>query len=349
MSSTFSASSSIAAPWSISSSWGMGNRQSASVSSLGRAQTTPNLHRKLGDLWRDTGDWSPERSFTAAGDSFVGGTVPFWPKGRMLRSKGHIAHDLSWAYWRTRRHEDHPLRVSVGQSHLPKNDVCSDLRDRTKDGFSFWRDLRPPFQVINLTRIPGPAHEGERYTVVYECDVDFHTEHCGTASLQDGGSFDVKIHGEATVLLPDRYPESRGLQILDWGTPKMNWTPKADDQVEDHRPMWTIWQPLAKELNERPTAARFQTIQVPDNLKKKSGAKTSPNVAVDPVSKILLGRHDFAKLHKSLGKRRPIEDKRGKTRPISVSPGGPERDVVQKPRRRHIVFTAAAGFVPYEG
>jgi hypothetical protein len=242
------------------------------------------------------------------------------------------------------------LRIAVGQSNLPTTDICSALRDKTQNGFNFWRDLRPPFHVISVRRLDGPAKEGERYVVSYESDVDFHTEHCNSASLQEGSTFDVKIHGEATVILPDKYPETRSIQILDWGTPKMNWAPKPEEQVDvkDHRPPWTMWQPLAKELNERPTARRFQTIQIPDSLKTKECAKTA-NVSTDPVAKILLGRHDFQKLQKSLNKtnkRRSISDKKGKARALSESPG-PE--VEKKPRRRHIIFTAAAGFVPYEG
>lgn len=350
--STFSASSSTAAPWSANSSLRLGVPRSESCSTFpSRAQTSPGQHRPVGDMWRSTGDWSPERSFAGAGDSFIGGAVPFWPKGRMCRSKGHIAHDLSWAYWRMRRHPDHPLRIAVGQQNLPTADVCSALRDKTQNGFNFWRDLRPPFQVISVRRLDSSVPQGEQYVVTYECDVDFGTEHCNTAMRQEGGTFDVKIHGEATVILPDKYPETRSIQILDWGTPKMNWTPGPDDQQEgqDHRPTWEIWQPLAKELNERPTARRFQNIQVPDNLKRKTCAKTS-DVRTDPISKVLLGRHDFNKLHKSMlanaASRKNIVNKNGSVRSFSESPGTVAE---KKPRRRHIVFTAAAGFVPYEG
>jgi hypothetical protein len=252
-----------------------------------------------------------------------------------------------------RRHEDHPLRIAVGQHNLPTTDICSALRDKTTNGFNFWRDLRPPFNVIGVRRLEGSSSEGEQYTLVYECDVDFRTEHCNHASLQEGSTFDVKIHGEAVVLLPDKYPESRSIQILDWGIPKLNWTPKPDEQAQqqDHRPAWTVWQPLAKELNERPTAKRFKTIQVPDNLKRKTCAQTT-DVSADPLSKVLLGRHDFNKLHKSMntpvgGKRGSISNLKGKARRSMSESPGPETS--PKPRRRHIVFTAAAGFVPYEG
>jgi len=237
------------------------------------------------------------------------------------------------------------LRIAVGQNSLAKENVPSALRGHPPDhlfqlipgGFNFWRDLRPPFSVISVRRLEGPAKDGERYAVTYECDVDYHTEYCSTAE----NTYDVKIHGEAELIIPDNYPVTRSLQILDWGTPKMNWTPTKDEManIEDHRAPWTIWQPLANELKERPTARRFQTISVPDNLKRGTMAKTE-DVSIDPVAKALLGRHDFNKLHKTI---HSVPGK-GKERPSSQGSGAGD-----KPRRRFIVFTASAGFVPYEG
>lgn len=327
--------------------------KSGSCSSLSRVQTANSLRTAtpqtpcgppLGQTWSRTGDWSPERSFTGEGDSFIAGAVPFWSKGRQCRKKVHIEHDLSWLYVRTKRHQEHPLHIA--QNSLPKVDIPAALRNnppadaestafKTPGGFSFWRDLRPPFQVISVRRLDRPTKEGERYAVTYKCDVDFHTEH----SMCAENTYDVKIHGEATVILPDRYPETRTIQILDWGHPKMNWTPKPTEMAtKGVQPAWSTWQPLAKELSERPTARRFQTIQVPDSLRRGTCAVTE-DVTIDPVAKALLGRHDFNKLHRTIhGK--------GKGRPSSQPAGGETSD---KPRRRMIVFTASAGFVPYEG
>jgi hypothetical protein len=191
-----------------------------------------------------------------------------------------------------------------------------------------------------------------RYEVEYECALDFETERAW-GDKQDGGTFDNKIHGVVLILLPDKWPvENKPLEILEWGPPVINWTPSKDDKkkFKDIRPAWHYWLPLAQELNERPTAARFKTFRISDTFKHDY---VQPKPTLDPVTQAFLGRQDFQKIQKGTGKLEGADSPK-KTPKKSTSPKkgaspfaaeGPE----ETPKRRHQIFTAAAGFVPYDG
>lgn len=332
---------------------------SLSSSSLG----TPKKHqgyRPLGDAWRTTGSWNPNRSYVSEGDSFIGGSVPSFIKGHQCRTKEAIGHHLGWAYYRTKRHPDHPLRIAFGANTLPATDVVSGLRDNTPDAFNFWRDLRPPFDVVSVRRIEQPddgepRRPQEHYEVEFECSLDYKIER-SWGEKQDGGTFDNKIHGTVLVQLADKWPTERPLEILHWGPPCLNYTPNEEDKknFKDDRPAWHCWLPLAKELNDRPTASRFKSFRVTDNFKHDY---VQPKPKLDPVTQALLGRHDFQKIQKGTSKMEAADRKKLASSPkksLSPKKGGSPfaadlSDSKDTPKRRNSIFTAAAGFVRYDG
>lgn len=313
-------------------------------------------YEALGNRWRATGTWNPNRSFVTEGEGFIGGAVPSFIKGHQVRTKEAIGHHLGWAYYRTKRYPEHPLRSAMGSDTLPPTNVVSALRDNTPGSFNFWRDLRPPFDVVDVRRLDMIANRGVRYEVEYECGLDFETER-SWGDKQDGGTFDNKVHGIVLVLLPDKWPiGDKQMEILEWGPPVINWTPPQgkEQKFVDIRPAWHYWLPLARELNERPTATRFKSFRLSDTF---AHDYVQPKPTLDPVSQALLGRHDFQKIQKGTGKMESESPKSPKKTPKkSFSPkkvGSPFAAELpsskETPKRRHTIFTAAAGFVPYDG
>merc|ERR1712224_487805 len=123
------------------------------------------------------------------------GTMPGWSRGSTLRAKRLLEHTLTWAYYRTRRHELHPLRKKVGDPYLPLTSICREMRIGIGARFEFWKDLRPPFQVISVKREMGVDSEcadGTLYRVEWFCAIEHSKERMW--NLQSGGgTFDNRI------------------------------------------------------------------------------------------------------------------------------------------------------------
>merc|ERR1719321_455261 len=128
----------------------------------------------------------------------------------------------------------------------------------------------------------------------------------------------------------------------------MNWTPSAEEkkQIKDNRPAWHAWAPLARELSERPTAARFKNFRLADNFRNDY---VQPQPLLDPVQQAVLGRHDFQKIQRGasgLDSKDSKESKESKTPKKSQSPmkaGSPfatGSPATKTPKRRNIIFTA---------
>jgi len=294
--------------------------------------------RPLGGTWRDWEADGPGRVRRSADDggSHVQGCVPHWGKDSCLRAKGTLEHELTWAYYRMRRHVQHPLRKQMGET-LPKADG---------NNFSFWRDLRPPFFVLSVQRLSqGDAEDdglhahadGELYKVTYECGIEYSSEHTMEAK-GEGGFYDNRIHSNALVRFSSHFPQRRPLRIISWGRPVLNWSPTADDaggppQSVDPE----IWMPIADELGVRPDAPQMMTCRaLTREATGRKVARDARGVEVAELERLLLGPH--ASLPRLAAATHSVltNDRR--------NPG------MALPRKRsHVVYTSAAGFVRYAG
>eukprot|EP00913_Durusdinium_trenchii_P004277 g3965.t1 len=140
---------------------------------------------------------------------FIDGTVPNWSKDSVMRMKGMLEHLISWTYYHIQRDEDHPQRKEVGEFLDPKNLPVA-LRSGAAR-FRFWRDLRPPFQVVQVTRSSDALGkwrdvdqqdtklhpDGELFYVTYVCPLAHHVERAWNLK-SDAGTFDNKVHGIAS-------------------------------------------------------------------------------------------------------------------------------------------------------
>ncbi|CAJ1370549.1 unnamed protein product [Effrenium voratum] len=128
-----------------------------------------------------------------------------------MRVKGMLEHCISWTYYHIQRDEDHPQRKEVGEFLDPQN-VPVALRSGAAR-FRFWRDLKPPFQVVQVTRAEHalgkwkdavkdeaakPHPDGDLFYVTYECNLAHHVERAWGLKTA-AGTFDNKVHGVASV------------------------------------------------------------------------------------------------------------------------------------------------------
>lgn len=277
--------------------------------------------------------------------SWANGCVPHWLKDSSMRKKQVLEHDLSWAYYRMARHAHHPLRQEVGEN-LPANAVIEQMRFGDKK-FFFWRDLRPPFSVLEVRRLErtkGLHPDGALYDVVYECALDFTSERLWNME-KEGGTFDNKIHGVAKVRIPERYPHQRPITMLSWGKPCINWTP-GDDEGDVRIIPPEQWMPIAEELKLRASDPRLEGCREATRRTRKP----QKSVDVPPLQKLLLGAHT------SLPRLVEVENQR--VRALSI--GGDEATLAAaaavaasakatKRPRQHRVYTPSCGFITYAG
>lgn len=307
------------------------------------------MWKPLGATWRD---WeqdefgSPIRRNADQGNEFLHGTVPKWNKGQTMRKIHVLEHELTWAYYRMRRHAKHPLRQEVGDPHLPPDKVVEKMRYGSENKFQFWRDLKPPFIISSATRQtdePDAGHhpDGDLFLINYHCGIDYVSERLWNAG-SDGGTFDNKIHGVAKVRIPDGYPVcGKPMTILSWGNPSLVFSPPEEKEeglpsiVDPNK-----WMPIADELGQRADSTRFAACR--EATRK---AVTRRSVEVPALQKLLLGPH--SSLARAFEKDDPS---------ISRSPSrGPQPNGTEgaspspKKKRQHRIFTAAAGFVRYVG
>jgi len=304
--------------------------------------------RPLGATWRD---WESDgigrmRSSADDGSSFIHGCVPHWAKDTSVRGKGLLEHELTWAYYRMRRHVQHPVRKQMGQS-ASEADATEDMRFGTGNGFDFWRDLRPPFYVLKVQRKNGddnvlqPHADGELYKVTYECGIEYGSEHTLDAK-GEGGYYDNRIHGDALVRFSNSFPQKRPLHIVSWGKPVLNWSPSAEENENPPSVDPEVWMPIAEELGIRADAPSMETCRALTRAAtSKKQAKDRRGVEVPELERLLLGPH--ASLPRLAAATQNLVRGGG----VVASGASPGKQGARK--RSHTVFTPAAGFVRYAG
>lgn len=311
----------------------------ASTGSLKKTSFTGSSRRTwrpLGDTWREweANGTSPMRSNCDEASAFAYGTVPHWHKGNNIRKKGTLEHELTWAYYRTQRHPEHPLRKEVGE-RLPNPDVVMPMRSGKENSFNFWRDLRPPFFVMEVQRIDpqGVRHpDGDLFEVTYECAIDYRSERLW-GGKSDGGTFNNRIHGVAKIRIPDNYPTQRPLVILNWGKPTLNYEPPDEPDGEKRPISPSTWMPIADELQMRANHPRLAECR-----EATRRCKTRKEVHMPPMQRMLLGPHPL------LPHLERVEHNRAKA---EHSKDGVGSKPIKK--RTHRVCTSAAGFVTFHG
>lgn len=257
-----------------------------------------------------------------------------------LRKVKKLEHELTWAYYRMRRHALHPQRKDVGDPHLPPDCVTEKMRYGSENKFQFWRDLRPPFAVTEVRRVTsdpecGSHGDGDLFKVTYQCGIDYVSERLWNQK-SDGGTFDNKIQGVAKVRIPNEYPKERSIVIESWGNPSLNsthWVTDEDEDDEAEPPIVdpNVWMPISQELELHANLPRFAACR--EATRK---ARTRRSLDMPPVQKMLLGPHTSLNQMASSSYQGPGENAQGAT----PSP---------KKNRQHRIFTAAAGFVRYAG
>mmetsp|Transcript_5996 Transcript_5996/g.14289 ORF Transcript_5996/g.14289 Transcript_5996/m.14289 type:complete len:360 (+) Transcript_5996:161-1240(+) len=288
--------------------------------------------KPLGATWRDweTDSIGRVRSSVDESSSFVQGCVPHWGKEACVRARGVLEHELTWAYYRMRRHVQHPLRKQVGET-LPRGGA----------EINFWQDLRPPFFVLRVKRAnaggdEGPHADGELYKVTYECGLEYASEHM-LGAKGEGGFSDHRIHSEALVRFSNSFPRRRPLHIVSWGEPVLNWSPTG---TEDENPVAVdpeIWMPIAEELGVRPDDPSLEACRaLTREATGRKAARDRRGVEVPELERLLLGPHA------SLPRLAAATQNLLKDRDLCHGPPGPRK-------RAHTVYTPAAGFVRYAG
>jgi len=315
-----------------------------------------SLWKPLGSSWRDwdSDEFGPLRKNADDASAFIDGCIPHWAKGTSMRKNNNIAHQFNFAYYRMKRHSTHPERKKVGDPALPPQNVVGPMRSGKNNQFQFWRDLRPPFSIIEVRRVADEPHagahpDGDLHEVVYECGIDYTCERLwNTKSVS--GTFDNRVHSTAQVRIPDCFPKERPISILSWGEPKLNWSP-ADDSDNDGnllRPL-TIdpskWMPIADELQQRADLPRFAGCRAATKR-----ADSRRGIQVKPLQKLLLGPHtSLAKLaacDQTLTNASPAAMEAAAMKHLEETGTFPPKKI--RPRQ-HCIFTAAAGFVKYAG
>lgn len=293
-----------------------------------------------------------------------------------LRKNKAVEHELTWCYYRMKRHALHPERKSVGDPHLPKEDVVEKMRSGTAHQFQFWRDLRPPFHVVGMRRDTDEPNagfhpDGDLFHVSYQCGIDYVGERLWNEK-SNAGTFDNLIHGVATIRIPEGYPQNRQITIITWGHPSLNYTPEEQFD-EDGLPMERAcidpneWMPIADELGQMPNLKRFAACRM---ATRKANKHRPAEVA--PMQALLLGPHaTLPQLARRASVSCPLaavdqqmkamtsptgsSPKKAMTSPMGSSPtkvGTSAEGMTPSPQRKkrsHRIFTSAAGFVCYAG
>lgn len=311
------------------------------------------MWQALGNTWRtrskdEFGD--PIRRNVDEANMFQQGCVPNWNKMHMRKFK-ILEHELTWAYYRMRRHALHPQRKEVGDPHMPPQCVVEKMRFGSENKFQFWRDLRPPFVVRQVRRVTnepesGSHPDGDLFKVTYQCGIDYVSERLWNEK-SDGGTFDNKIQGVAIVRIPDEYPKQRTITIDSWGQPSLNSSHWGnDDEEEGEAPAFVdpnVWMPISQELD------------LPANLPRFAGCREATRKAVSrrPVEmpalqRLLLGPHASLPRLAMSNSMAP-----GAAAAATTGAEGDAQGATPSPKknkkRQHRIFTAAAGFVRYAG
>jgi len=321
-----------------------------STTTGGASTQCRSLWKPLASSWRD---WDSDefghsiRTNVDDASAFRDGVIPHWGKGCNMRKRRDLEHELTFAYYRTRRHQMHPHRKEVGDPTLPSDSVVAEMRSGRHNQFHFWRDLRPPFSIAQVRRLgeeeEASRHpEGDLHEVTVQCPIDFKGERLwNTKSVN--GTFDNLVHTVAMVRIPDGYPRQRPITIVNWGQPNLNWTPK-DDRDEDGNPLRPVtldpskWMPISQELQQRADMPRFARCR--DATRR---ADSKHGLQTKPLQKLLLAPHSS-----SLIKMASIGPDKNLAAAQRLMDGGdaPPKKVRSKQR---MLCTSCAGFVRYAG
>jgi len=342
----------------------------------GRIQSAPLLHATAAPSvasWHTKGTgtltraWKPlasayrdvdeDRNMTVRDPTdrrdFIDGLVPNWSKDNMMRVKGMLEHKITWTYYHIQRDEDHPQRQEVGEFLDPQN-VPVALRSGAAR-FRFWRDLKPPFQVVQVTRSSDalgkwrdvdaaetkPHPDGELFYVTYECALAHHVERAWGLKTE-GGTFNNRVHGVASVRIPLDYPDKSRCIITSWGNPVVNWTPSDDKDPIVEPPSAVdpmLWMPIADELQQRPSIKQFAACRQETRIaSRRVDEKRKRGIEVPEMTRILLSSNPS--LPRLAAAEQRCVDEAGKAG--SSSP-------TKRQLRKHCVFTASSGFVHYAG
>jgi len=270
-----------------------------------------------------------------------------------MRKKQDLAHELTIAWYRAKRHESHPLRKEVGDPYLPNSQVIQAMRSGKDKKFQFWRDLRPPFSVTEVRRLgyeqPSRHPEGELHEVTVQCGIDYGAERLWNTSSVNG-TYDNQVHTVVKCRIPDTYPRRRPLVIVNWGQPTLNF--QADtDKDEDGNPLKPVfidpakWMPISEELQTRADLPRFARCR---EATRKADSRRG--LETKPLQKLLLGPHQtlarLAAIDHDTANMTEAQKQAAAEKLAKETGQPPPRKVKPKERR---IFTAAAGFVRYAG
>lgn len=324
------------------------DRTSPSNSRMSTASRS--LWSPLGSTWRDRENdehGSPLKRNADDLSAFVDGCVPNWSRCHHVRKAHMLEHHLTWAWYRMKRHDQHPGRTSVGDPYLPLDCVVEPMRSGSGNRFSFWRDLKPPFSVNAVKRCPKELEDmtkhpdGDLYFVSYNCAIDYVSERLWGENT-DAGTFDKKISGIAKIRIPEGFPtRNRDLVLVeDWGRPRLNGV--LSDMVDgDGSPMTEKyvdpdkWMPISEFLELRPGMPRFAACREATHQAHRREDKRKEGDVL-PMQKMLLGVHaTLPKLAASAN---------ASCESTNVASGASP-----KKKRQHRIFTSAAGFVSYTG
>jgi len=249
----------------------------------------------LAGTWRDRSvdDYgSPVRRNADEANCFQSGCIPNFSRMNMRKSSA-LEHELTWNYYKIRRHELHPERKQVGDPAMPVECVVEKMRFGKKNQFNFWRDLKPPFHVSKVARDSSqPLHhpDGEMFHVSYMCGIDYVGERLWNEKSETG-TFDNMIHGTATVRVPDNYPTNGAkVTMVSWGRPTLNHSPSeetdGDGNVIPEFVNPDLWMPISQELDRRASEPRFA-----DCRASTRRANLRRPVEMAPMQSLLLGAH----------------------------------------------------------
>lgn len=315
--------------------------------------TTNRAWKALGSAYRDV-DELRNATVEDASDrrDFIDGLVPNWSKDTVMRMKGMLEHLITWTYYHIQRDENHPQRKEVGEFLDPKN-VPIALRSGAAR-FRFWRDLKPPFQVVQVTRSSDalgkwrdvdaeatkPHPDGELFYVTYECALAHHVERAWGLKTE-AGTFDNRVHGVASVRIPLDYPDKSRCIITSWGNPVVNWNPNDDKDPIVETPTSIdpmMWMPIADELQQRPSIKKFAACRQETRIaSRRADEKRKRGIEVPEMTRILLSSNPSLPRLAAAEQRCVDEGKAGSSSPT------------KRQLRKHCVFTASSGFVHYAG
>eukprot|EP00928_Gymnodinium_smaydae_P023080 TRINITY_DN19185_c0_g1_i1.p1 TRINITY_DN19185_c0_g1~~TRINITY_DN19185_c0_g1_i1.p1 ORF type:complete len:507 (+),score=82.36 TRINITY_DN19185_c0_g1_i1:127-1521(+) len=311
----------------------------------GTARSWRSGTRPLGDTWRQRStlpDGSSTRLDADDGRLFAQGCVPNWRKNAKFRTKACLEHELTWVYYHMRRHAEHPQRQAVGE-RMDMKDALPPMRISKESLFQFWRDLRPPFSINALRRCADAgddgAGEGVLYELSYQCGIDYCTERMWSVT-SEGGTFDNRIAGMATVRIPDDFPKQH-MRVISWGHPRLTCDPQDEDIPKAVTVKPEVWMPICDELHVRAHDPRLAKVRDAARRCNARQARRRREVEVAPLEALLLSEHA------SLPRLAEVASRTASAPNLLAKDGG--KAGASRKKRENRIYTPAAGFIKYSG